>query len=133
MYAITITMAAKRNVLGRPLQDCSHDPLTGYFRDGSCSCGPADQGVHAVCVRMSAEFLQFSTSVGNDLATPHPEWGFPGLKPGDKWCLCAGRWQQALEANAAPQVFLASTSEEALTVVRLEDLKRHAVDAPELN
>jgi uncharacterized protein (DUF2237 family) len=107
--------------------------MTGYVRDGSCHCGPKDRGVHAVCVRMTAAFLNFCMQAGNDLATPHPEWGFPGLKPGDRWCLCAGRWQEALDAGCAPEVFLASTSDEALTVVRLEDLKRYAVDLPERN
>lgn len=122
-----------KNVLGGVLVPCSLDPMTGYFRDGSCHCGPSDRGVHAVCVRMTAAFLAYCTQVGNDLATPHPEWGFPGLKPGDRWCLCAGRWQEALVAGSAPEVFLASTSDEALSVVRLEDLKRHAVDLPERN
>jgi uncharacterized protein len=126
-------MAAHRNVLGGVLVSCSLDPLTGYFRDGTCHCGPKDLGVHAVCVRLTAAFLAFSKEQGNDLSTPHPEYGFPGLQPGDRWCLCAGRWQQALEAGCAPEVFLAATSDEALAVVRLDDLKVHGVDAPERN
>ncbi len=126
-------MATPRNVLGGPLVPCSMDPLTGYFRDGTCHCGDSDPGVHAVCVRATAEFLAFSTASGNDLATPHPEFGFPGVKPGDRWCICAGRWLEAFRAGKAPQVYLAATGIEALGVVRLEDLKQQAVDAPERN
>ncbi len=126
-------MATPRNVLGGALVPCSLDPLTGYFRDGTCHCGADDPGVHAVCIRATAEFLAFSATTGNDLATPRPEFGFPGVKPGDRWCICAGRWQECLQAGKAPQVYLAGTGIEALTVLRLEDLKRHAVDAPEHN
>src|SRR5690606_25151449 len=95
-----------RNVLGTDLQECGRDPLTGFFRDGCCNTGGDDVGVHTVCARVTAEFLEFSASVGNDLATPHPEYGFAGLRPGDQWCLCASRWQEALEAGAAPEVVL---------------------------
>ena len=116
------------NVLGGLLADCSHDPLTGFYRDGCCNTGPDDLGRHQVCAVMTAEFLEFSQRAGNDLSTPRPESGFPGLKPGDRWCLCAARWQQALEAGAAPRVALAATHQRALELIRLADLKRHAID-----
>jgi len=115
-------------VLGEPLASCSEDPLTGFYRDGCCNVGDDDLGVHAVCTRVTAEFLEFSRARGNDLTTPRPEFGFPGLKPGDQWCLCAARWQEALDAGAAPRVVLAATHAAALRIVRLADLKRHAVD-----
>jgi len=121
-------MDAKLNVLGEPLVPCSDDPLTGFFRDGCCNTAPEDFGLHVVCVRVTAEFLAFSKSRGNDLSTPHPEFGFPGLKPGDQWCLCAARWQEALQAGAAPKVILQSTHAAALKVVKLADLKRFALD-----
>ncbi len=117
-----------RNVLGGPLGDCSLKPLTGWFRDGCCNSDASDVGVHAVCARMTREFLAFSRERGNDLSAPVPEQGFPGLKPGDHWCLCAARWQEAFAAGRAPQVVLAATHVRALEVVTLEDLKRHAVD-----
>lgn len=117
-----------RNVLGGPLRPCSHDPLTGWFRDGSCNTDHRDLGLHTVCAIMTAEFLAFSAARGNDLVTPRPEFGFPGLKPGDRWCLCAARWQEALEAGCAPRVVLAATHAAALAVCSLEDLKAHAVD-----
>jgi uncharacterized protein (DUF2237 family) len=117
-----------RNVLGEPLQPCSEHPMTGFFRDGCCRTGPRDLGAHVVCARMTAEFLAFSRSRGNDLITPHPAAGFPGLRPGDRWCLCASRWREALEAGAAPRVVLQSTHERALGIVTLDDLKRHALD-----
>ena len=116
------------NVLGGRLEPCSDKPRTGFYRDGCCNTGPEDLGLHIVCARMTAKFLAFSKAHGNDLSTPHPELGFPGLKPGDRWCVCAGRWREALEAGAAPPVVLSATHEEALAVVSLEDLKRHAVD-----
>lgn len=116
------------NVLGEPLAPCSLDPLTGFYRDGCCNTGYDDTGIHTVCVRVSREFLAFSKSRGNDLSTPAPEFGFAGLKPGDQWCLCAGRWREAFEAGMAPPVVLAATHEETLAVVPLEALKRHAVD-----
>jgi uncharacterized protein len=121
-------MPAARNVLGEPLEPCSLDPITGFFRDGCCNTGPHDIGRHVVCVRVSAAFLTFSQSRGNDLSSPRPDIGFPGLKPGDRWCLCAARWQEALEAGHAPPVVLAATHEAALQIIRLEDLKRHALD-----
>jgi uncharacterized protein (DUF2237 family) len=116
------------NVLGSRLEPCSVEPRTGFYRDGCCNTGPEDLGLHVVCARMTAKFLAFSKAQGNDLSTPQPDLGFPGLKPGDRWCLCAGRWREALDAGAAPPVVLSATHEEALAVVSLEDLKRHAVD-----
>jgi uncharacterized protein (DUF2237 family) len=104
------------------------DPLTGFFRDGCCNTGPHDIGRHLVCARVTAAFLEFSRARGNDLTTPRPEVGFPGLKPGDRWCLCAARWKEALDAGHAPQVVLTATHEAALQFVRLDDLKRHAFD-----
>jgi uncharacterized protein (DUF2237 family) len=121
-------MDAKLNVLGEPLLSCSEQPLTGFFRDGCCNTSREDLGLHVVCVRVTAEFLDFSRSRGNDLSTPHPEFGFPGLKPGDQWCLCAERWQEALEAGAAPHVVLQATHAAALRVVQLRDLKKVAID-----
>jgi uncharacterized protein len=121
-------MPTAKNVLGEPLVPCGMDPVTGYFRDGRCNTGPHDIGRHVVCVRVSAGFLQFSKSRGNDLTTPRPDLGFPGLKPGNQWCLCAARWQEALEAGRAPPVVLSATHVAALQVIRLEDLKRHALD-----
>jgi uncharacterized protein (DUF2237 family) len=121
-------MDAKLNVLGEPLLSCSEQPLTGFFRDGCCNTSREDIGLHVVCVRVTAEFLDFSRSRGNDLSTPHPEFGFPGLKPGDQWCLCAERWQEALEAGAAPHVVLQATHAAALRVVQLRDLKKVAID-----
>ncbi len=115
-----------RNVLGGDLEPCSLDPLTGFYRDGCCETGAGDHGVHTVCAVMTAEFLAFSRAAGNDLSTPHPEWGFPGLVPGDRWCLCAPRWQEALEAGAAPQVVLAATHQQTLEWASLADLEAHA-------
>ena len=121
-------MDAKLNVLGEPLLSCSEDPMTGFFRDGCCNTSPEDLGRHVVCIRVTAGFLDFSRSRGNDLSTPNLEFGFPGLKPGDQWCLCAERWQEALEAGAAPRVLLQSTHAAALRVVQLRDLKQYALD-----
>ena len=117
-----------RNVLGGPLLVCSVDPMTGFFRNGCCDTSPEDVGSHTVCAVMTAEFLLYSKSVGNDLSTPRPEFGFAGLKPGDRWCLCAPRWQEALEANAAPKVVLKATAEGALQYCALVDLTRYSVD-----
>jgi uncharacterized protein (DUF2237 family) len=116
------------NVLGTPLQTCSTDPLTGFYRDGCCSTGGDDAGVHVVCARVTAEFLEFSKAAGNDLSTPRPEFGFAGLKPGDQWCLCASRWAEALEAGMAPPVVLAATHMRALEWCSLDDLRAHAID-----
>jgi uncharacterized protein (DUF2237 family) len=117
-----------RNVLGGELGSCSVRPLTGFFRDGCCATGPEDRGLHVICAEVTADFLDFSRSRGNDLSTARPEFGFPGLRPGDRWCLCAARWQEAFEAGKAPRVVLGSTHEAALTVVELADLKMHALD-----
>jgi uncharacterized protein (DUF2237 family) len=121
-------MVAKLNVLGEPLASCSDNPLTGFYRDGCCNTGDEDFGSHTVCTRVTADFLEFSLSMGNDLSTPHPEFGFPGLRSGDQWCLCAARWQEALDAGAAPLVVLQATHAASLRIVKLADLKRHAVD-----
>lgn len=120
---------AARNVLGSELEPCSTDPVTGFFRNGCCETGPHDPGMHTVCAVMTAEFLAFSRAVGNDLSTPRPDLGFPGLAPGDRWCLCAPRWKEALDADAAPKVVLESTHEETLAIVPLGVLKDHAVEA----
>jgi uncharacterized protein len=117
-----------RNVLGEPLEICSFKPMTGFYRDGCCKTGQEDVGSHTVCAVMTAEFIAFSKSHGNDLSTPVPAFGFPGLKPDDRWCLCAPRWQEAFEANNAPRIVLRATHEAALTYCKLADLKRLAVD-----
>jgi uncharacterized protein (DUF2237 family) len=116
-----------RNVLGTELQVCSLDPLTGFTRTGCCETGPEDSGSHTVCTQVTEEFLIFSMSRGNDLSTPRPEYGFAGLKPGDRWCLCAPRWHEAAEAGFAPPVILEATHEEALEITSLADLKYHAL------
>jgi uncharacterized protein len=120
--------SAQRNVFGEPLKSCSERPLTGFYRSGCCHTGPEDLGLHTVCVEVTAEFLAFSKSRGNDLSTPRPEFGFPGLEPGERWCLCAARWREAFEAGRAPRVILASTHEATLELVELGDLKRYAID-----
>lgn len=117
-----------RNVLGQPLESCSMDPLTGFLRTGRCDTCAQDLGSHTVCAELTDEFLTFSKGRGNDLSTPRPEFEFPGLRPGDRWCLCAARWQEALEAGAAPRVLLRGTHERALEILSLEDLKSHAID-----
>ena len=117
-----------RNVLGEPLEICSFKPMTGFYRDGCCNTGREDIGSHTVCVVMTAEFLEYSKSHGNDLSTSVPEFGFAGLKPDDRWCLCAPRWQEAFEAGQAPRVVLRATHEAALTYCSFADLKRFAVD-----
>jgi len=118
----------ERNVYGEPLQPCSMDPLTGFFRTGACAAGPDDVGRHLICCEMTAEFLAFSKSVGNDLSTPRPEMAFPGLNPGDRWCLVAPRWVEAHEAGAAPRVLLLSTHEGALRYTDLKTLRAFALD-----
>ncbi len=117
-----------RNVLAEPLTPCSHDPVTGFYRDGCCETGPEDVGRHVVCAQVSEEFLAFSRARGNDLVTPRPEFGFPGLKPGDRWCLCAERWREAALAGVAPPVILAATHERALDIIDWTELKAHALD-----
>ena len=118
-----------RNVLGGELVSCSIAPTTGFFRNGCCETGPEDVGLHTVCAVMTADFLAYSKSVGNDLSTPAPDYGFPGLKPGDRWCLCAPRWKEAFDAGCAPQVVLEATHEETLAITPLGVLRDHAVDA----
>lgn len=121
-------MTTARNVLGGPLQGCSKDPLTGFYRTGDCQTGPDDRGVHAVCAQVTKEFLEFSKKRGNDLTTPVPQYNFPGLKPGDRWCLCAARWREALEAGVAPPVILSATHAATLNVIPLETLMANALD-----
>lgn len=124
-------MTRARNVLGGELEDCSLSPLTGFYRDGCCNTGRGDTGVHVVCAVMTREFLTFSREVGNDLSTPNPHFRFPGLQPGDRWCLCAPRWREAYEAGKAPKVVLAATHISALEFADLAALKAHAHDADE--
>lgn len=119
---------SQKNVLGGELASCSNDPVTGFFRDGCCNTSPQDAGSHTVCAVMTAEFLAFSKARGNDLSTPMPDYEFPGLNPGDRWCLCAPRWQEAFLAGHAPKVVLAATQEGALAYAELGDLKRFAID-----
>lgn len=128
MTTETDTKPAK-NVLGQPLAGCCSDPLTGFYRNGRCDTGPEDVGRHVVCAEMTETFLDFTRKQGNDLSTPVPEFAFPGLKPGDRWCLCASRWKEAMQAGCAPAVHLAGTHMEALEVVRLSDLRAHAIDS----
>ena len=120
--------APSRNVLGERLESCSIKPMTGFFRNGCCDTGREDVGSHTVCIAATAQFLRYSKSRGNDLSTPMPDYGFAGLKPGDRWCLCAPRWQEALDAGEAPRVVLRATHEGALQYCELADLKRFAVD-----
>ena len=117
-----------KNVLGGPLDTCGEKPRTGFYRDGCCNTGAEDVGIHVICARMTREFLDFERERGNDLVTPVPALRFPGLKPGDRWCVCAGRWREALDAGVAPPVVLRATHEEALAIVPLAELRRHAVD-----
>lgn len=118
----------QKSVLDEPLAVCSISPMTGFVRNGCCETGPGDAGSHTVCVEVTSEFLAFSRSRGNDLSTPIPEFEFPGLKPGDRWCLCAARWQEALEAGVAPRVVMRATHEGALDRIEFADLARHAID-----
>lgn len=115
------------NVLGSPLKACCHAPKTGFYRDGYCRTGPGDAGVHVVCVEVTEEFLEFSQRAGNDLSTPRPEFDFPGLNPGDRWCLCAARWKEAYDAGIAPGVILEATQLSALEFATLEELHEHAI------
>ena len=116
------------NVFDGPLESCCKDPITGFYRDGSCNTSPQDRGLHTVCVKLTDEFLQFSKARGNDLSTPHPEWNFPGLKEGDKWCLCALRWLEAHQESKAPKVYLRATHKKTLESVPLSILKDYALD-----
>jgi uncharacterized protein (DUF2237 family) len=126
--ALVDDLKNQKNVLGGHLEVCCKSPMTGFFRTGSCHTSPEDVGSHTVCVRVTAEFLAFSKEAGNDLSTPHPQFNFPGLKPGDQWCVCAARWKQALDAGQAAPIVLASTHERALEVIELDDLIAHALD-----
>ncbi len=122
-----MNLPAARNVYGQPIVPCSHSPMTGYFRDGCCRTDESDHGTHIACAVVTAEFLAFSKARGNDLSTPRPQWQFPGLKPGDAWCLCISRWVEAYEAGCAPQLKLESTHQRALEYVSLEVLEQFAV------
>jgi uncharacterized protein len=128
---VTPEPSEERNVLGGPLQPCSTDPMTGFYRDGHCTSDPDDLGRHTVCTVVSADFLALQRDLGNDLVTPRPEYGFPGLKPGDRWCVVAIRWMQAYQAGAAAGVVLAATNERALEVIPIEALRQNAVDVPD--
>lgn len=123
-----VDMDASVNVFGDALETCSEGPMTGFFRDGCCNTSDADAGSHTVCVQVTKEFLEFSRFRGNDLSTPRPEFGFPGLKPGDRWCLCAARWKEAYDAGMAPRVYLRSTHRRALEIVSLEVMRGFAAD-----
>jgi uncharacterized protein (DUF2237 family) len=123
-------MTADRNVIGGPLEPCGADPVTGFYRDGCCNTGPDDVGNHTVCAVVTAQFLAHQQAVGNDLSTPRPRYGFPGLRPGDRWCVCAARWRQAYDDGAAAPVVLAATHERALEAVGLDMLREHAVHVP---
>jgi uncharacterized protein len=123
----------QKNILGLPIVPCSLKPRTGFFRTGCCDTGPEDIGAHVVCAVMTEKFLAFSRERGNDLSTPRPDFGFPGLRPGDRWCLCASRWKEALDAGVAPPIVLASTHHAALEHVSRDDLLAHAVDGGSLN
>ncbi|MFK8186294.1 MAG: DUF2237 family protein [Phormidesmis sp.] len=121
--------APLKNVLGTALKSCCTSPMTGFYRDGVCQTGPLDRGVHVVCAELTEAFLSYTKAQGNDLSTPRPEYRFPGLKPGDKWCLCASRWKEAMDDGMAPPVVLDSTHEAALNHVSLDELKRYATDS----
>ena len=120
-------MSEAMNVIGSQLESCCTSPMTGFYRNGKCSTGAGDFGAHVVCAQMTEEFLSFTRSQGNDLSTPVERFNFPGLKPGDRWCLCAARWQEALDAGVAPPVVLSATHAMALEYVSMDDLKRHAL------
>lgn len=128
---MTVPPYPHRNVLGEPLVPCGTDPLTGFYRDGCCSTGPEDLGSHTVCAVVTAEFLEHQRGLGNDLITAMPDYQFPGLMPGDRWCVCAGRWLQSFDAGVVAPVVLAATHERALTIVPLEALRSAAVDVPD--
>jgi len=121
-------MRPSKNIFSGPLSHCSHQPKTGFFRNGCCDTDATDRGRHTVCVEVTAEFLAFSRSVGNDLSTPAPQHGFAGLKPGDKWCLCAARWKEAYDAGKAPRVYVTATHLDTLEIIPIEQLTAHAID-----
>ena len=122
---MTLPSTLAKNILGTELTPCGRDPVTGFYRDGSCKTGPYDSGTHTVCAVVTEAFLRFTRSRGNDLSTPRPEYGFPGLKPGQRWCLCAARWLEAFQAGVAPPVVLEATNEKTLSIVPIEALKKH--------
>jgi len=126
-------MTTAKNVLGTELKPCCYDPLTGFYRDGFCQTGPTDYGTHVVCARMTAAFLTYTKERGNDLSTPLPVYSFPGLKPGDQWCLCVSRWKEAMLAGVAPPIILEATHERALDIVSIEDLKKYSILPMETN
>ena len=126
-YREVAVMTQARNVLGAELETCCTSPMTGFYRDGKCSTGAGDVGAHIVCAQLTEEFLVFTKSRGNDLITPVPAFNFPGLKPGDRWCLCASRWKEALDAGVAPPVVLSATHASAVEYVSLDELKQHAL------
>jgi uncharacterized protein len=126
--AASSLLAMLTNVLGTNLRSCCSDPATGFYRDGYCRTGPEDTGLHTVCAKMTRDFLDYSVLMGNDLVTPHPEWGFAGLEPGDRWCICVTRWKEALERGVAPPVDLEATHSSALEFVSLEELQPHALE-----
>jgi uncharacterized protein (DUF2237 family) len=128
MHAENTEMDQSLNVFGETIESCSEKPMTGFYRDGCCNTGKEDAGSHTVCVQVTREFLEFSRLRGNDLSTPRPEFGFAGLQPGDRWCLCAARWQEALDAGHAPRVYLRATHQRALEIVPLAALRPFAVD-----
>jgi uncharacterized protein (DUF2237 family) len=128
---VTPQPSGERNVLGGPLEPCGTDPVTGFYRDGHCTTGPDDLGRHTICAVVSADFLALQRDLGNDRVTPRPEYGFPGLRPGDRWCVVAARWMQAYQAGAAAGVVLAATNERALEIVPIEALRQYAVDVPD--
>ena len=128
---VALMVRGERNVLGRELEVCGTDPVTGFYRDSFCTTGPEDRGSHTVCVVVTPEFLDHQRGVGNDLTTPRPEWRFPGLVPGDRWCVVASRWLEAHQAGAAAPVFLAATHERTLDVVPLQLLEAYAADVPD--
>ncbi|MCP4984377.1 MAG: DUF2237 domain-containing protein [Gammaproteobacteria bacterium] len=121
-------MSQQKNVYGEPLQTCATTPLAGFTRNGSCETGPQDIGSHTVCVQVTQEFLEYSKAQGNDLITPVPELDFPGLKPGDRWCVCAARWKEAFEAGCPPKVVILATHEKVTEIVELKNLREHAID-----
>tara|TARA_R110002096_G_scaffold132048_6_gene282160 strand:- start:1276 stop:1647 length:372 start_codon:yes stop_codon:yes gene_type:complete len=121
-------MEKQKNVFGDELQECSFDPMTGYYRDGWCNTDASDHGLHTICVQVTDSFLQYSKKKGNDLSTPVPEFGFPGLSAGDRWCLCALRWKEAFDEGVAPKVVLLATNENVLDIIPLETLKQYAID-----
>tara|TARA_B110000014_G_scaffold237262_1_gene203080 strand:- start:1178 stop:1558 length:381 start_codon:yes stop_codon:yes gene_type:complete len=118
----------QKNVLGEKLESCSNDPITGFFRDGCCNTNDSDHGVHTVCAKVTTKFLEWSKDAGNDLITPHPEFNFPGLKEGDRWCICAATYAQSIEAGTACKIFLKKTNYKTLEIVSLEKLKQYAID-----